>query len=178
MRTLRAIGLSTAFAVAVLAFSPTALAQRKERGGWGEWGYDAPRDRQWNYCPQCGRPWGPYGGYGMDPRGRQGREHRMEPMPDERGYVPGREPGYDYGPYHPGYENPPYQWERRRPLDESRARRMMQGYLDYTENPNLKLGDVRETEGFFEGEIVTKKESALVDKVRVDKKTGRMRFGN
>lgn len=164
--------------IMVLAFSLVAHAQRRERGGWGEWGYDAPRDQQWNYCPQCGRPWGPYGGYGMDPRGRWGREYRMEPTPEERGYGPGREPGYDYGPYHPGYEYPPYQRERRRPLDESGARRMMQGYLDYTENPNLNLGEVREKESFFEGEIVTKREGALVDRVRIDKKTGQMRFGN
>lgn len=55
---------------------------------------------------------------------------------------------------------------------------MMQGYLDYTENPNLNLGEVREKESFFEGEIVTKREGALVDRVRIDKKTGQMRFGN
>jgi len=102
----------------------------------------------------------------------------MEPQPGERGYGPGREPGYDYGPYHPGYEYPPYERERRRPLDESKARRMMEGYLDYTGNPNLSLGEVLEKEGFFEGEIVTKQEGALVDKVIIDKRTGRMRFAD
>jgi hypothetical protein len=55
---------------------------------------------------------------------------------------------------------------------------MMEGYLDYTGNPNLKLGEMREKDGFFEGEIVTKQEGALVDKVIVDKRTGRMRFAN
>lgn len=166
-------------AVLVLAFSLAAHAQRRDRGGWGEWGYDAPRDRDWNYCPQCGRPWGPYGGRGMDPEGRWSREHRMAPEPEDRGYGP--EPGArgdDYGPYHPGHEYPPYQREQQKQLDKAKAEKMMQGYLDYTGNPNLTLGNVEEKDGVFEGEIVTKKEGSLVDRVIIDKRTGRMRFRN
>ena len=112
----------------------------------------------------------------MDPRGRWDREPRMQPEPEAG---PGaREPGYDYGPYYPGYENPPFERERRKPLDEDRAKRMMESYLDYTENPNLKVGRIQEKNGFFEAEIVTKKEGALVDKVFIDKGSGQMRFEN
>ena len=42
-------------------------------------------------------------------------------------------------------------------------------------NPNLKLGKTKDMESAYEGEIVTKKEGALVDKIAVDKYTGRMR---
>ena len=47
----------------------------------------------------------------MDPNGRWGREHRMEPEPEEKGYGRGSNER-DYGTYDPGYENPPYQRER------------------------------------------------------------------
>jgi hypothetical protein len=54
----------------------------------------------------------------------------------------------------------------------------VEGYLDYTENPNLKVGKIRERTESFEAEIVTKKEGALVDKVITDKITGWMRFAD
>ena len=115
----------------------------------------------------------------MDPQGRWGREHRMEPGPEVRSNEPGpdrRDPGYDYGPYNPSYEYPPYQRERQKPIDETQARRRAENYLDYTGNPNLKVGEIHEKDGAFEAEIVTKKEGSLVDKVIIDKRTGRMRF--
>jgi hypothetical protein len=116
----------------------------------------------------------------MNPRGRWGSEFRIEPELEGRSYGPGpgrSKPGQEYGSYHPGYEYPPYQRERRKPLDESRARRMIESYLDHGENPNLKLGNLREQDMVFTGEIVTKKEGTIVEKVIIDKETGQMRFG-
>lgn len=52
---------------------------------------------------------------------------------------------------------------------------MVQGYLDYKKNPNLKLGEIREYKGYSEAEIVTKKQKAMVDRVIINKNTGRMR---
>lgn len=106
---------------ALLSISLVVHAQPRDRDAWGNWGYDEPRDRPWNYCPGCGRPWGPYGGYGVDPRGGSQREHRMEPEQEGKGSVPGPEPGYDYGPYYPGYEDPPYDRERRRQPGERKS---------------------------------------------------------
>jgi hypothetical protein len=166
---------------ALLYTSSVARAQYgqpQNSGPWGNWGYNAPRDGPWNYCPNCGRPWGPYGGYGMDPGGRWNEQPRMQPEPKDRGYGPGREPGYGYGPYSPRYQYPPYQRGQQKLLDESNARKMMEGYLDYTENPNLKVGEIREQKHSFEAEIVTKNEGALVDKVIIDKITGWMRFAD
>jgi hypothetical protein len=162
-------------------FNLSAYAQTGRLGSrseWGNWGYETPRNRVWNYCPDCGRPWGPYGGYGMNPEGRWGREFDVEPSPRGRGYDLGPEDSqYGYGPYYPGYEYPPYQRERRGPLDEDEAVRLMESYLNYTGNPNLKVGKIEEKEGFFVGEIVTKKEGSLVERVKIDKRTGWMRFG-
>jgi hypothetical protein len=176
------VGFHMFVIVAALLFSSSIAcaqyAQPRDSGPWGNWGYTAPRGGPWNYCPNCGRPWGPYGGYGMDPRGRWNEQPRMEPQPKDRGYGPGRAPGHDYGPYYPGYQYPPYERQQQKPLDEGKARKMMEGYLDYTENPNLKVGEIREREDSFEAEIVTKKEGAVVDKVIIDKTTGGMRFAD
>lgn len=171
------IAMIVMIGAAVIFISPVVHAQSRGPGGWGGWGYTPPRNQYYNYCPECGRPWGPYGGYGMEPRGRWDNEYRIAPAPQGKNDGAGqRQPGYDYGPYYPGYENPPYQRERQKPLDEEKATKMMQSYLDYTGNPNLKLGKVEEKDGVFEGDIVTKKEGSLVDRVIIDKGTGRMRF--
>jgi hypothetical protein len=60
------------------------------------------------------------------------------------------------------------------PLTKERATNIVQNYLKSTGNPNLKLGEVKETDAHFEVEIVTK-DNSLVDKILVDKSTGWMR---
>lgn len=82
--------------------------------------------------------------------------------------------GYGYGNA-PQYGPQPQYQEPSRPIDEKEARTILENYVRSTKNPNLKLGNIEEKGNTFEGEIVTKKEGALVDRLAVDKYTGRMR---
>jgi hypothetical protein len=77
-------------------------------------------------------------------------------------------PGYGYGGYGPQYQR------REKPITDKEARAMVENYLKSTRNPNIKLGKIRNEEHYFELEIVTKKNDALVDKILVDKSTGWM----
>jgi hypothetical protein len=77
-------------------------------------------------------------------------------------------PGYGYGGYGPQYQ------PREKPITEGEAKTMVENYLKSTRNPNLKLGKIKNEEHYFEVDIVTKKTSALVDKILVDKRTGWM----
>jgi rubrerythrin len=61
-----------------------------------------------------------------------------------------------------------------KPLEMKDAKAMMEDYLKSTRNPNLKLGKIKDTGTAFEAEVLTKS-NALVDKVLIDKQTGRMR---
>lgn len=86
------------------------------------------------------------------------------------GYGPGPQYGPQYGPrYGPQYQEP------QRPMGEEDAEAILQGHLDSTRNPNLKLGKIEDKGQSFEAEVVTKKEGALVDRLAVDKYTGRVR---
>ena len=60
-----------------------------------------------------------------------------------------------------------------KPLDRKQAVRRVDDYLKETNNPNLKIGMVRDKGSYFEVDIVTKNRS-LVDKLKVDKKIGQM----
>jgi hypothetical protein len=71
-------------------------------------------------------------------------------------------PGYDYGP------------QNRQPLEQKDAKLMLENHLKATRNPNLKLGEIKDTGSTFEAEILTKDDS-LVDKIAVDKNRGWMR---
>lgn len=172
------LGILVGFTAVLLCFA-LAYPQSRNRG-WGEWGYGAlPPNRPWNYCPQCGRSWGPYGGYGMDPQGRWSRDYGVEPQERGRGsYGPGPETNQDqnrYGPYSPEYSYPPYQRRPETLLNEKEAERITESYLNATGNPNLKLGEIEQKDGVFEAEIVTKEEGSLVDKVIINRRTGRLR---
>jgi hypothetical protein len=72
----------------------------------------------------------------------------------------------------PGY-GPQYQQESK-PLAEKDVKTMVENYIKSTRNPNLKVGKVTAKDGFFEAEIVTKKNDVLVDTILVDKNTGWM----
>jgi hypothetical protein len=107
----------------------------------------------WN-SPYCGQSMGPQGGYGMGP-GMMG-------------------PGYQgYGPQYAPPSGPQYQ-QPQKPMEEKDAKTILESYLGSMRNPNLKLGKIKEMGNYFEAEILTK-ENSLVDKVLVDKFSGRMR---
>lgn len=94
-------------------------------------------------------------GYGMGPGMMGGRGYGM------RGGMMGNH-GYDRSYAEPG-----------KPLEMKGAKAMMENYLKSTRNPNLKLGAIKDKGMAFEAEIVTKNNS-LVDKVLINKQTGRM----
>jgi hypothetical protein len=59
-------------------------------------------------------------------------------------------------------------------MEEKDAKALVENYLQSTRNPNLKLGKIEDKGYAFEAEIETK-DSSLVDKILVDKRTGWMR---
>lgn len=59
-------------------------------------------------------------------------------------------------------------------MNYDQAKILVVDYLSSTGNPNLVLGDIFEETDFFEAEITTRN-GDLVDRVRVDKKTGGVR---
>ncbi len=78
------------------------------------------------------------------------------------GMMGGRGYGYDQPYAAPG-----------KPLEMKDAKAMMENYVKSTRNPNLKLGKIKDKGDAFEAEVVTKNNS-LVDKVLINKQTGRM----
>ena len=81
--------------------------------------------------------------------------------------------GYGMGPGHGGRYGEPYQ-QLSKPLDEQQARQEVENYLQSTRNPNLKVGKIQQKDNQYEVDVETK-EGALVDKILVDKDTGRMK---
>lgn len=78
------------------------------------------------------------------------------------GMMGGRGYGYDQPYAAPG-----------KPLEMKDAKAMMENYVKSTRNPNLKPGKIKDKGDAFEAEVVTKNNS-LVDKVLINKQTGRM----
>ena len=60
-----------------------------------------------------------------------------------------------------------------KPLEMKDAKAMMENYVKATRNPNLKLGKIKDMGTAFEAEVLTRNNS-LVDKVLINKQTGRM----
>ena len=114
-----------------------------------------------------GRPGMMGHGYDMGP-GMMGPGYGMGPGMMGRGYG-----GYGMGPGHGGRYGEPNQ-QLSKPLDEQLARQEVENYLKATRNPNLKVGSIQEKGNQYEIDVETK-EGALVDKILVDKDTGRMR---
>ncbi|MGA7876217.1 MAG: hypothetical protein WCA08_11180 [Desulfoferrobacter sp.] len=56
-------------------------------------------------------------------------------------------------------------------ITQEQAKRLLEDYLQATGNPNLKLGNISNNDGFYEAEVVTK-DGSLVDKIQVNKDTG------
>ena len=58
----------------------------------------------------------------------------------------------------PGYGNSSQYRQSQKPLDEKGAQEIAENYLQSVQNPNLKLGNIKDTgQAVFEVEIVTKK---------------------
>jgi rubrerythrin len=102
-------------------------------------------------------------GYGMGGGMMGGRGYGYD-----RGYGmgPGMTGGRGYG-YGQPYTEP------GKPVEMKDAKTIMEDYIKSTRNPNLKLGKIKDKGNAFEAEVVTKN-NALVDKVLIDKQTGRM----
>jgi hypothetical protein len=103
----------------------------------------------------------PGGGYGMGPG------YGIGPGTMGRGYG-----GYGMGPGYGGQYAPPYQ-KPSKPMDEQQARQEVEKYLQSTRNPNLKTGKIEDRGKQYEVSIETK-DGSLVNKILVDKNTGRM----
>jgi hypothetical protein len=74
----------------------------------------------------------------------------------------------------PSVENGPQRGQNRAYTDKSGAERIFEDYLNSRHNPNLKLGKIKDEGSFFESDLLTQN-NFLVDKLIVDKNTGRMR---
>lgn len=61
-----------------------------------------------------------------------------------------------------------------KPLDKEGAIEHVQEYVESLDNPRLKVGEAREDDGAFAVDIVTKKENAVVQRVKVAKETGEL----
>ena len=72
-----------------------------------------------------------------------------------------------------GYENEPHYYQSQRRMDINNAERIFQNYLNSKHNPNLKLGEIKDKGSSFEADLLTK-DNSLVDKLIVDKDTGKM----
>ncbi|MBI1960374.1 MAG: hypothetical protein HYS36_14250 [Candidatus Rokubacteria bacterium] len=59
------------------------------------------------------------------------------------------------------------------PVTKDSATQILQNSVARIGNPNLKLGEVTETDAAFEGKVVTK-DGSLVQKLVVEKATGRV----
>jgi hypothetical protein len=163
-KTFITIAVVLSFLLVILAAPSIADAQMgygRHHGSEWEAGYGQRGD--WNYCPYCGRSFrGEEGRYG-NRRGPEMHDYEMGPGMMGRGY--GKrydEPGESYyGQY-------------REPLNEKDVKTRIENMLEYSRNPNLKVGEIEDKGDYFEAEITTK-DGSLVDKLLVDKDTGRMR---
>jgi hypothetical protein len=57
------------------------------------------------------------------------------------------------------------------PLTKEQAKQLLENYVAYSNNPNLKLGAISDKGDVFEATVVTK-DGSLVETIQVDKKTG------
>jgi hypothetical protein len=112
--------------------------------------------------------------FALEPGG-YGRGFMMSYSGGGPGYCWGNGGGYGrgFGPSGPGYGSDLRYQQGRQTLGKQEVKTMVDDYLSSTGNPNLKLGTISEKDSVFEAEILTK-EGSLVDRIAIDKITGRM----
>lgn len=125
-------------------------------GGWGS-GFGAMRGMM-----------GPGGGMGPGMMGGM--------MGPGAGMGPGMM-GSGFGSGTAGFTPPCWQaagfTQAGQPITKDAATEILHGYVTRLGNPNLKLGEITETDTAFEGKIVTK-DGSLVQRLIVEKATGRV----
>jgi hypothetical protein len=126
------------------------------RRGDRDMGYGMGGD--WNFCPYCGSDIS------------SGRYRHMGPGMMGHSYGMGR--GMRHGMGYGG--DTPYR-RRDKPVDKTEAKQRVENYLEFMGNPNLKVGEIKETDTEFQAAIVTKKQKDLVNNIVIDKQTGQMR---
>lgn len=82
---------------------------------------------------------------------------------------------WGYRGYGPGY-NHQFRHEYGRAVNKAEAREIMNNYLSYMRNPNLKLGKITDDGNDFAANVLTRKGDDIVNKIFVDKQTGRVSF--
>ena len=82
--------------------------------------------------------------------------------------------GMDQGMMGPDYNNGPHFGQNQTNLDKKDAEKIFADYLQTRHNPNLKLGKIKDEGSFFEANLLTQ-DNSLVDRLMVDKDTGRVR---
>lgn len=75
----------------------------------------------------------------------------------------------------PSEENGFQRSQNRGLTDRYSAERLFEDYLNSRHNPNLKLGKIKDEGSDFEADLLTRDNSSLVNKLIVDKNTGRIR---
>ena len=103
---------------------------------------------------------GGYRGYDMGP----GMMH----------YGGSQEHGMGPGMMGRGYENEPHYPRSQKSVDSEDAARIFEDYLSSRHNPDLKLGAIKDEGDSFEANLLTK-DNSVVNKLLVDKDTGRIR---
>jgi hypothetical protein len=120
-------------------------------------------------CFYCRNPMGPMGAwFGMGPGTMAPIRTSWMMGPEMMGP---RMMGVGYPSFGPGHQ-PLVKVVRA--LEEKDVITMMESYLQGIRNPNLKLGEIKDKDAYFEVQIVTKN-NVLVDTILVDKQTGWVR---
>jgi hypothetical protein len=118
----------------------------------------------------------------LSPQPVQAMDSGMMGGGDYRGYDIGpgtmhsgdsRDYGMGHGMMGQGYENEPHYYRYQINIDRNSVERILKNYLNSRHNPNLKLGEIRDEGSSFEADLLTK-DNSQVDKLIVDKDTGRM----
>jgi hypothetical protein len=94
-----------------------------------------------------------------------GMKHDGDAMGDKSGMEVEDNMGAHAGHQHGGQQ-------QGKSIGKVQARQLLEENLKLRANPDLKLGEIMEGEDYFEAEVVTAKDGAIVDKIRLNKNTG------
>ena len=116
----------------------------------------------------------PYGLNAMDSGFMNSNEYNGSDMgPGMMHYGDNQNYGTHWGMMYRGDVNGSPYGQNQTSLDQKTAERELEDYIGSRHNPNLKLGKIKDEGSFFEADLLTK-DNSLVDKLIVDKNTGRL----